>query len=69
MPVLPPLEWRRPSQVNPAVPDIIEVAADGPRVLIRSSLGLAVRNSPGAFADFIRAAKAGEYDNLLPTAP
>ncbi|MBE3206650.1 DUF397 domain-containing protein [Frankia sp. CH37] len=62
------MEWRRPSQVNPAVPDIIEVALDGPRVLIRSSLGQAVRNSPGAFSDFVSAAKRGEYDDMLPSA-
>ncbi|WP_341350214.1 DUF397 domain-containing protein [Frankia casuarinae] len=34
-------------------------------MLIRSSLGPSVRTTPGAFGDFVRAVKRGEYDDLL----
>lgn len=64
-PVLAAVRWRRPSQLNPTGPDAIEVALDDHRVLIRSSLGREVRTTPGAFADFVRAARDGEYDDLI----
>ncbi|MCK9931391.1 DUF397 domain-containing protein [Frankia sp. Mgl5] len=60
-----PVYWRRPSQLNSKVVDAVEVARDGHRVLIRSSLGREVRTTPGAFADFVRAAQRGEYDDLI----
>lgn len=64
-PVLAAVRWRRPSRLNPKVVDAVEVARDGHRVLIRSSLGREVRTTPGAFADFVRAAQRGEYDDLI----
>ncbi|CAI7976124.1 DUF397 domain-containing protein [Frankia sp. Hr75.2] len=57
--------WRRPSELDPTVPDAVEVALDEHRVLIRSSLGPSVRTTPGSFGDFVRAVKRGEYDDLL----
>ncbi len=65
MPVPAVPRWRRPSTLDPTVPDAPEVALDDHRVLIRSSLGPSVRTTPGAFGDFVRAVKRGEYDDLL----
>ncbi|KPM53262.1 hypothetical protein ACG83_27765 [Frankia sp. R43] len=63
------MEWRRPSHPAHPASDVLEVAVDGTRVLIRSGLGPALRSSPAALANFVQAAKDGDFDDLLPTAP
>ncbi len=64
-PALAAVHWRRPSRLSPRSVDVVEVALDDHRVLIRSSWGREVRTTLGAFADFVEAVRRGEYDDLI----
>ena len=58
-----PLRWQRPERPDSNAFDALEVACAGPGVLLRSTLGGAVTASGGAWTDFVRAVKRGEYDH------
>ncbi|EFC79892.1 hypothetical protein FrEUN1fDRAFT_6984 [Parafrankia sp. EUN1f] len=55
--------WQRPADPHPTAVDAVEVALGPNRVLIRSSLGrVPVGVTPGAWASFVAAIRAGEYE-------
>ncbi len=63
------LQWQRPSEVNTDVADAVEVADTADGVLLRvSSSDITILVSRWAWADFLGAADAGEYDATLPSA-
>ncbi len=63
------LQWQRPSEVNTDAADAVEVADTAEGVLLRvSSCDTAILISRWAWADFLGAADAGEYDATLPSA-
>ncbi|MCK9904191.1 DUF397 domain-containing protein [Frankia sp. Cpl3] len=55
--------WQQPSTPHPTAVDAVEVAWGPSLVLIRSSLGRTpVGVTPGAWAAFVAAVRAGEFD-------
>lgn len=57
------LTWRQPSVPDRRAVDAVEVAQTPDRVLVRSSLGRTRAGfTPAAWAAFVAAVKAGEYD-------
>jgi hypothetical protein len=64
-----PLQWQRPSEVNTDEGDAVEIADTEEGVLLRVSSGDdSVVISRWAWADFLAAADAGEYNATLPSA-
>jgi hypothetical protein len=62
------LQWQRPSEVNTDVADAVEIADVAEGVLLRiSASDIAILISRWAWADFMAAAGAGEYDATLPS--
>ncbi|KLL11851.1 MULTISPECIES: DUF397 domain-containing protein [Protofrankia] len=57
--------WRQPSVPDPRAVDAVEVARGPHLVLIRSSLGRPIGVTPAAWARFVGAVKAGEYDDMI----
>ncbi|WP_041254982.1 DUF397 domain-containing protein [Frankia sp. EAN1pec] len=56
--------WQKPSEPHPTAVDAVQVARGPYLVLVRSSLGrVPVGFTPGAWAAFVAAVKAGEYDS------
>lgn len=63
------IPWQRPSKIGPAATDVVEVADTDDGVLLRIYPGdLAFLISRWAWADFLTAVNAGEYDTTLPGA-
>jgi hypothetical protein len=56
--------WRQPYVSDPRAVDAVEVGRGAHLVLIRSSLGRPIGFTPGAWARFRDAVKAGEFDDL-----
>ncbi|MEX5709397.1 DUF397 domain-containing protein [Parafrankia sp. FMc6] len=55
--------WQQPATPHPTAVDAVEVARGPNLVLIRSSLGrVQVGVTPGAWASFVAAVRAGEYE-------
>ncbi len=63
------LRWQHPSEVTTDPADAVEIAdvAEGVLLKVRSS-DIAILVSRWAWADFLAAADAGEYDATLPSA-
>ncbi len=63
------LQWQRPSEVNTGAAEAVEIADTEEGVLLRiSSSDTAILISRWAWADFLGAADAGEYNATLPSA-
>ncbi|MCK9932053.1 DUF397 domain-containing protein [Frankia sp. Mgl5] len=56
--------WRVPSTSTPKAVDTVCVARSTHLVLIRSSLGRPIGVTHAAWADFVAAVKAGEFDDV-----
>lgn len=56
--------WRAPSTTDPEAVDAVWVARGPVLVMVRSSLTRPIGITPTAWADFVAAVKAGEYDDL-----
>jgi hypothetical protein len=60
------LRWQRPTLVDPAAVDAVEVASVLDRgVLVRNTLGPGFAVSVTAWLDFLRAVKRGEFDGSV----
>ncbi len=55
--------WRAPSTTTPTAVDVVWVARGPHLVFFRSSLSRPIPITPAAWADFLTAVKAGEYDD------
>jgi hypothetical protein len=63
------LQWQRPSEVNTDAADAVEIADTAEGVLLRvSSEETSILVSRWAWADFLAAADAGEYNATLSSA-
>ncbi len=62
---IPGLFWRQPAKITAGVVDAVKVAPAVHGVVLGSTLGGVVVVSGTAWADFVAAVKAGEYDSLI----
>ncbi|WP_322770594.1 hypothetical protein [Frankia sp. Cr1] len=62
---LPVTSWCSASTVTPEAVDVVQIACGVHWAFIRSSLSQSIPITPDALKDFLRAAKAGEFDDII----
>lgn len=62
---LPVTGWRSASTVTPEAVDAVQIACGVHWAFIRSSLSQSTPVTPDALKDFLRAVKAGEFDDII----
>ncbi|SQD98896.1 DUF397 domain-containing protein [Parafrankia sp. BMG5.11] len=62
LPALPVASWQAPSTTSTTAVDAVWLSRGPFLVLLRSSLTRPIGITPAAWADFVAAVKAGEFD-------